>query len=148
MINFFFFFQAEDGIRDKLVTGVQTCALPISAWMPGGRHGQEAGRCAAQARGIRCGDLAGARPARARVDEDVPGARRRGLSRPVAQTWAADRFEGGVAPERAFHAARVLTRAPGTAPLAQFYSHASMGDSDPAQMPVREARDRSPKSPR
>src|SRR5205823_8855535 len=24
-----FFFQAEDGIRDKLVTGVQTCALPI-----------------------------------------------------------------------------------------------------------------------
>src|SRR6266545_6872209 len=28
-IIFFFFFQAEDGIRDKLVTGVQTCALPI-----------------------------------------------------------------------------------------------------------------------
>src|SRR5687767_5816376 len=27
--SFFFFFQAEDGIRDKLVTGVQTCALPI-----------------------------------------------------------------------------------------------------------------------
>src|SRR5207244_6461485 len=26
------FFQAEDGIRDDLVTGVQTCALPISAW--------------------------------------------------------------------------------------------------------------------
>src|SRR5258708_17099001 len=26
---FFFFFQAEDGIRDDLVTGVQTCALPI-----------------------------------------------------------------------------------------------------------------------
>ena len=24
-----FFFQAEDGIRDRLVTGVQTCALPI-----------------------------------------------------------------------------------------------------------------------
>src|SRR3989442_4445165 len=29
-INFFFFFQAEDGIRDADVTGVQTCALPIS----------------------------------------------------------------------------------------------------------------------
>src|SRR5687767_15539501 len=28
-VFFFFFFQAEDGIRDKLVTGVQTCALPI-----------------------------------------------------------------------------------------------------------------------
>src|SRR2546426_7420896 len=26
----FFFFQAEDGIRDYKVTGVQTCALPIS----------------------------------------------------------------------------------------------------------------------
>src|SRR3989449_11658015 len=26
---FFFFFQAEDGIRDVAVTGVQTCALPI-----------------------------------------------------------------------------------------------------------------------
>ena len=26
----FFFFQAEDGVRDRLVTGVQTCALPIS----------------------------------------------------------------------------------------------------------------------
>src|SRR2546425_6098139 len=30
VITPFFFFQAEDGIRDKLVTGVQTCALPIS----------------------------------------------------------------------------------------------------------------------
>src|SRR3712207_9054669 len=41
----FFFFQAEDGIRDIGVTGVQTCALPISilgrhdglAWTPRGR---------------------------------------------------------------------------------------------------------------
>src|SRR5216683_7553529 len=33
---FFFFFQAEDGIRDLIVTGVQTCALPISnrRWAP------------------------------------------------------------------------------------------------------------------
>src|SRR2546430_11150443 len=29
-VYFFFFFQAEDGIRDLTVTGVQTCALPIS----------------------------------------------------------------------------------------------------------------------
>src|SRR6266446_7994691 len=28
---FYFFFQAEDGIRDYKVTGVQTCALPISS---------------------------------------------------------------------------------------------------------------------
>src|SRR2546426_7696742 len=30
LLSFFFFFQAEDGIRDYKVTGVQTCALPIS----------------------------------------------------------------------------------------------------------------------
>src|SRR5690606_40101447 len=29
LLSFFFFFQAEDGIRDFHVTGVQTCALPI-----------------------------------------------------------------------------------------------------------------------
>src|SRR2546427_12167079 len=33
---FFFFFQAEDGIRDLTVTGVQTCALPI--WAKGDLH--------------------------------------------------------------------------------------------------------------
>src|SRR5688572_31133513 len=32
MSLFFFFFQAEDGIRDLTVTGVQTCALPISRY--------------------------------------------------------------------------------------------------------------------
>src|SRR2546426_5448664 len=32
MFRVFFFFQAEDGIRDYKVTGVQTCALPISFW--------------------------------------------------------------------------------------------------------------------
>src|SRR2546429_3751835 len=32
----FFFFQAEDGIRDVAVTGVQTCALPISFIEQGG----------------------------------------------------------------------------------------------------------------
>src|SRR5207302_5318202 len=35
---FFFFFQAEDGIRDFHVTGVQTCALPISTvWLRVGK---------------------------------------------------------------------------------------------------------------
>src|SRR5439155_9459700 len=40
----FFFFQAEDGIRDGHVTGVQTCALPISsctAVAPASRGGDE-----------------------------------------------------------------------------------------------------------
>src|SRR5207248_2100423 len=31
LLFYFFFFQAEDGIRDRTVTGVQTCALPISS---------------------------------------------------------------------------------------------------------------------
>src|SRR2546430_9272497 len=34
VLFFFFFFQAEDGIRDLTVTGVQTCALPISRLAP------------------------------------------------------------------------------------------------------------------
>src|SRR5437879_13519781 len=32
LFMFFFFFQAEDGIRDTSVTGVQTCALPIFSY--------------------------------------------------------------------------------------------------------------------
>src|SRR5690554_7265687 len=42
---FFLFFQAEDGIRDADVTGVQTCALPISAAPDAGipRAGQVSG---------------------------------------------------------------------------------------------------------
>src|SRR5207245_7051908 len=38
-----FFFQAEDGIRDATVTGVQTCALPISEEYPEA-HQREGGR--------------------------------------------------------------------------------------------------------
>src|SRR2546428_13691502 len=37
----FFFFQAEDGIRDLIVTGVQTCALPICVGEPAARAGDE-----------------------------------------------------------------------------------------------------------
>src|SRR5256885_3632473 len=37
-IFFFFFFQAEDGIRDYKVTGVQTCALPIYALLARSRR--------------------------------------------------------------------------------------------------------------
>src|SRR3712207_5372331 len=43
---FFFFFQAEDGIRDIGVTGVQTCALPICGCAPSrpGRSGRRGDR--------------------------------------------------------------------------------------------------------
>src|SRR5262249_59582166 len=53
---FFFFFQAEDGIRDWSVTGVQTCALPISPRRPPARSRAHRGRRAAAAasrRGLR-----------------------------------------------------------------------------------------------
>src|SRR3989442_5209574 len=41
MWSVLFFFQAEDGIRDADVTGVQTCALPIlSSWRPELRAGR------------------------------------------------------------------------------------------------------------
>src|SRR5260370_14772333 len=50
-LSLFFFFQAEDGIRDSSVTGVQTCALPIldhatikystiQNWYPGDEEGR------------------------------------------------------------------------------------------------------------
>src|SRR3989449_6047047 len=47
--HLFFFFQAEDGIRDVAVTGVQTCALPISG--PGTRSSRR--DCASRAPGGR-----------------------------------------------------------------------------------------------
>src|SRR2546422_8502960 len=43
---FFFFFQAEDGIRDVAVTGVQTCALPISQLPARGTAGIATADCA------------------------------------------------------------------------------------------------------
>src|SRR5699024_11267169 len=42
--SFSFFFQAEDGIRDRNVTGVQTCALPISGGLLLSKIYEEAGR--------------------------------------------------------------------------------------------------------
>src|SRR2546429_5131106 len=41
-LYFFFFFQAEDGIRDVAVTGVQTCALPISSFGNSTRYSRTA----------------------------------------------------------------------------------------------------------
>ena len=58
-IWFFFFFQAEDGIRDWSVTGVQTCALPI--WGGGARAVDERSAPAGAA-----GDRAAVRGTRAR----------------------------------------------------------------------------------
>src|SRR5205823_7750943 len=69
---FFFFFQAEDGIRDKLVTGVQTCALPISsrpARWPRSPASSRCSRTSSSARASsRCGS-ASARTTRERSEE-------------------------------------------------------------------------------
>src|SRR5437879_13821067 len=43
VVCFFFFFQAEDGIRDTSVTGVQTCALPISGGAGSGHPDRRSG---------------------------------------------------------------------------------------------------------
>src|SRR5207249_6462601 len=50
---FFFFFQAEDGIRDRNVTGVQTCALPISGVRSPPRQYSQVARAAGRAGGNR-----------------------------------------------------------------------------------------------
>src|SRR5437773_4385637 len=90
---FFFFFQAEDGIRDRDVTGVQTCALPILmtfATDPGG--------------GIALGGESGGRLRAATAATDAPGGfvlrangggavlwiRPMGPARPLALTIAPD----------------------------------------------------------
>src|SRR2546430_15985689 len=49
----FFFFQAEDGIRDLTVTGVQTCALPIADSLLGADPGDARGAGAEQTRSLR-----------------------------------------------------------------------------------------------
>src|SRR3712207_8939988 len=71
MLVFFFFFQAEDGIRDIGVTGVQTCALPICRAGDGagrGRGGWK--RCPVRGEGRRAGRRQGRRR------HDRPGRRR------------------------------------------------------------------------
>src|SRR3989454_5750934 len=65
---FFFFFQAEDGIRDYKVTGVQTCALPIyrqrdarGAHPDGGDRGRERAGGAARRSAVDAGVWVGQR---------------------------------------------------------------------------------------
>src|SRR5690606_39423598 len=70
-VVFVFFFQAEDGIRDFHVTGVQTCALPISSERCE-RSGASvsvtvSSRMARVSDSVQAGDWAGATPARART---------------------------------------------------------------------------------
>src|SRR5258708_27123708 len=72
LYSFFFFFQAEDGIRDDLVTGVQTCALPIYRFPPDEPHGSEGNRCIDCARSETATASAGGRRRTCRAS-DRPG---------------------------------------------------------------------------
>src|SRR5438105_7297213 len=90
-----FFFQAEDGIRDPLVTGVQTCALPIS----GGGWGPRAGGRSVRAGGYgppssRCGSRAPGRLARAARPPPARGRGRRSRGRPqIGRASCRERME-------------------------------------------------------
>src|SRR6266540_1612479 len=111
-IIFFFFFQAEDGIRGRDVTGVQTCALPISPVRsprpapPAGRRprwfrGRDEPRCARLPR-IRWPMDCPARPAPARSrcsspfgatvrsDGSAVGTARRSPCPPRREAWPPD----------------------------------------------------------
>src|SRR2546421_6112083 len=74
---FFFFFQAEDGIRDLIVTGVQTCALPIYSvpGHPGARSGGPR-EAPARRRAARGAHHRAARPRRRPAAPPRPGAPR------------------------------------------------------------------------
>src|SRR6266511_2470528 len=93
--KFFFFFQAEDGIRDFHVTGVQTCALPIFPLPAGSRARPRPGRTRGPARTWGSPGKHGTQRATAdhvRVDvEDlltaVPSGPWPGRSRPTANGW-------------------------------------------------------------
>src|SRR5256886_11299620 len=73
-LPFLFFFQAEDGIRDLTVTGVQTCALPISA-RAGGSTPADRGEARPAARAARRAQAEGA----GRADQFRP------VRRPIAR---------------------------------------------------------------
>src|SRR5207248_8438317 len=68
-----FFFQAEDGIRARTVTGVQTCALPISTWRPSRHRRPTASPCAMLKLCGRAAPVATSQPPRLAHAEPVPG---------------------------------------------------------------------------
>src|SRR5256886_5431632 len=115
----FFFFQAEDGIRDLTVTGVQTCALPICR-RPARRAGRSGDRPADRARDRRGG---GARP-------DRPG----GPGRPGGAR-AATRRVARVRRRREAVAPAARGRAPGGEPGG---GGARRGRNRSAARPIRE----------
>src|SRR6266478_6454985 len=119
---YFFFFQAEDGIRDLTVTGVQTCALPIS-------HGAARGRAATGTSGaertgneiVSLGDAQSSSMLLSLLERLQPGAFATAGTAPAAGTagtgpmaGAASATPGGAALTRADRVAFLESRAPGS----------------------------------
>src|SRR3989449_6821396 len=88
LLTFFFFFQAEDGIRDVAVTGVQTCALPIFSGLTGRVWGGRSGRKAQQVTVGEAGD-----GLRKKVDDQVR-IERWGIGRADAEDRSEERRVG------------------------------------------------------
>src|SRR5256885_12376788 len=99
LVGFVFFFQAEDGIRDYKVTGVQTCALPICT--------RGAARFAPRARGRKEGSASSAAP----PTEIPPAARTTASGRNQSLDLTASRL-GEDAATRATGARRHSARLP------------------------------------
>src|SRR5206468_9203707 len=100
---FFFFFQAEDGIRDLIVTGVQTCALPISADFDRRHRLNPKGSCAIPAKFRRClrsksaGPTSGCKSKLSAGNKNVPGPlldTSRSEERRVGKEWKCGRAAG------------------------------------------------------
>src|SRR5947208_5523041 len=100
----FFFFQAEDGIRDDLVTGVQTCALPISCCdrphatgvHPPVRNGpKNGGRSESSPRsGLAPGSFLGPNLTRGlRAMSPAPRSEERRVGKECSSQWPADAFK-------------------------------------------------------
>src|SRR5271167_194946 len=110
MIVFFFFFQAEDGIRDRNVTGVQTCALPISPSASG------TAKCTSPVR-----SRAMTKPPRAKASatqlQGESGAREKGHPTPAAASSGGFEIDGALACNR-LHVGRGLMVAPIRRPAA------------------------------
>src|SRR5438309_6845824 len=88
MCILFFFFQAEDGIRDGTVTGVQTCALPIYA--PRESRCSSAGFAGA----IESWGRHRRRPSRRRRACEAPPPNSKAMNRPSAEPRSEERRVG------------------------------------------------------
>src|SRR5437868_14568032 len=87
----FFFFQAEDGIRDRNVTGVQTCALPIWRRL---RRGPRGARRGSDRGGQPCSTTRCRRGRQSRSDSSASSAKRRSGGRPLANRRSEERRVG------------------------------------------------------